>query len=234
MTQYQIDSNKLRAELRTLPRRTLLLIAERAIELVCLDQMGALLADIVQINVDPTDAHSNVSTIIAVQSLLGEVRSFHGTAMNGEFYEHVKTNGGGRREQSQGTDAFVAEFDRLTRRCVCASETANEPRVGDSSAHEVRECFELLFALLRYIDEGHDDVLAFADDGSSLDVGVNWRVVLPAYFQCLAKTEASSPEEFARAVDQVITDFAGHDLGRYMDAAHTVANAAQRIAMMNK
>lgn len=36
-------------------------------------------------------------------------------------------------------------------------------------------------------------------------------MVLPAYFKCLAETEAASPEEFACAVDQVIADFAGSD-----------------------
>lgn len=234
MTQHQIDSNTLRAELRALPRGTLLLIAERAVELASQDQLGALLGDIVQINADPTDASADDAATIEVPFLLDEVRSFHDAAMDGEFYEHVETNGGGRLEQSRGTDAFVAEFDRLMRRCVGASGADNEPRVGDCSAHEVRDAFELLLALLRHIDGGHDDVLAFADDGSSLDVGVNWRLVLPAYFKCLAETEAASPEEFARAVGQVIADFAEHDQARYIAAAHKVANDAQRIARRSK
>jgi hypothetical protein len=51
--------------------------------------------------------------------------------------------------------------------------------------------------------------------------------VLPAYFECLAETEASSPEEFARAVDAAIAAFAKYDRPRYMDAAHTAANDAQ-------
>ena len=104
----------------------------------------------------------------------------------------------------------------------------------DSFWHGLRNCFELLFALLRHIDEGNDDVLAFSDDGSSRDVGVNWRVVLPAYFKCLAETEATSPEEFARAVGQVISDFAGQDQARYIDAAYTAANDAQCIAMTSR
>ena len=226
MTQHQIDSNTLRAELRALPRGSLLMIAERAIELVTQHQLGALLGDIVQINVDPAD------TAIVAPSLLDEVRSFHDAAMNGEYYKHVEINNEGRRKQSAGTDAFIAEFDRLMRRCVGASEADNVPRVGDSSAHEVRDCFELLFALLHHIDEGNDDVLAFSGDGSSLDVGVNWRMVLPAYFECLAKTEASSPDEFVRAVDQAIAEFAEPERPRYMDAARTAANDAQRIALM--
>lgn len=234
MSQQQIDFNILRAELRALPRGSLLLIAERAVGLVVADELGALLGDIVQINRAPGNAGLDAPATDVVPSLLDEVRAFHDAGMAGKFYERVETNGGCRCEQSRGTDAFAAEFDRLMRRCVCASEAENEPRVGDTDAHEARECFELLFALLRHIDEGHDDMLFFADEGTSVDVGVNWRVVLPAYFKCLAETGAASPEEFARAVDQVITDFAGYDRRCYMDAARTAASVVQRIAMRRR
>jgi hypothetical protein len=171
---------------------------------------------------------------VVLQSLLNDVRSFYDVAKAGEFYEHVETYGRGGCGQSRGTDAFVAEFDRLTGRCVCASEVDITHRVTGGSGHDVRDSFELLFALLRHIDEGHDELLFFADEGSSLDVGVNWRVVLPAYFKCLAETEAASPEAFARAVDQVITDFAGYDRVRHMDAARVVANDAQRATMASR
>jgi len=32
---------------------------------------------------------------------------------------------------------------------------------------EAREAFDILFGLLRHIDEGHDDVIFFADEGRS-------------------------------------------------------------------
>lgn len=233
MTQHQFDSKSLRAELRALSRGTLLLIAERAIELVTKDQLVTLLGDIVQINVAPTDARSDAAARNGMTSLLDEVRSFHDAAVKGDYYEHVEIKSKGQREQSGGTDAFIAEFDRLTRKCIGALTADIEPGVSDSFAREVRDCFELLFVLLRHIDEGNDDVLAFSDDGSSLDVGVNWRMVLPAYFKCLAETEASSPEEFARTVDEAIAEFAEHDRSRYMDAARMAANEAQRSAIMS-
>jgi hypothetical protein len=75
MTRHQIDSNALRAELRALPRGTVLLVAERAIELVSFDYMGALLADIVQMNVEPTDARSDNPATVVGTSLLEEARS---------------------------------------------------------------------------------------------------------------------------------------------------------------
>ncbi len=234
MTQHQFDSKGLRAELRALPRGPLLLIAERAIELVSHDQLAALLGDIIQVNAyaTATDTNSVDAAPNGMALLLDEVRSFQYAAMDGEFYEHVEINNKGRREQSAGTDAFIAEFDRLMRKSVRAMAVGTEPGLRDGLGHGLRDCFELLFALLRHIDEGNDDVLFFADDGSSLDVGVNWRVVLPAYFACLARAEASSPEAFARAVDETIEEFAEHDRLRYVDAARAVANDAQRVAMM--
>ena len=228
MALHPIDFKSLRAELRALNRGSLLIIAERSIELLPATQLSALLGDFVQLTAQPAEAGN------APVSLLDEVRAFYDAAMDGKYYEHVEIGGEGRPQQSRGTDAFIAEFDRLMRNCVRVSEEDIEPAVPDNFWRGVRDCFELLFALLRHIDEGNDDVLAFADDGSSLDVGVNWRVVLPAYFECLAETEATSPEEFARAVGQVIADFAEHDRARYMDAAYTAANDAQRIAMTSR
>ena len=70
----------------------------------------------------------------------------------------------------------------------------------------MREAFDLLFALLRHIDACEDDVIFFADEGGSWQVGVSWKNVLPAYFRCLAET--AGPEEFAREVGAAIKDFA--------------------------
>src|SRR5471030_339457 len=129
---------------------------------------------------------------------------------------------GGNLNSPPGTDSFIADFERFTRKCIDA--------VGQGeSGSGVRESFELLFGLLRYIDEGNDNVLFFADDGSSSDVGVNWHVVLPAYFNCLAKT--STPEEFARTVNETIADFVSYDQPSYMNTAGNVASDEQRVAL---
>ena len=218
MPQHLIDSRNVRAELRALSRGSLLIIAERAAELVTADQLCTLLGDIVHLDADTPDTTCSASP---APTLLDEVRDFHDAAMAGEYYETVEINNRGRQEQSEGTDAFIAEFERLLRKCITAV---------DQDVHsQVRERFELLFGLLRHIDEGNDDVLFFADDGSSLNVGVNWRTALPAYFRCLAET--SSPEEFTRTVDEAIADFVSYDRPRYMDAACAVASDAQRVAL---
>lgn len=81
VTQQHIDSNGLRTELRALPRGSLLLIAERAIDLVTHDQLVVLLGDIVQIGVAPSDNSSDDAALIVRTSLLDQVRAFHHAAM---------------------------------------------------------------------------------------------------------------------------------------------------------
>lgn len=215
MTEPLIDFTAVRAELRALDRGTLLIIAELAIELMPAAQLSTLLSDYVRVETSPTEANH------VPVSLPDEVRVFYDTAMAGKYYETVEINNRSGQEQSEGTDAFIAEFHRLLQKCIQAAH--QEVPAG------LRESFEFLFGLLRHVDEGNDDVLFFADDGSSLDVGVNWCAALPAYFNCLAKT--SSPEEFARTVDKAVADFVDYDRPWYTDAARKVGSDVQRIAL---
>ena len=215
MTEPLIDFTAVRAELRALDRGALLIIAERAIELMPAAQLSTLLSDYVRVETSPTEANH------VPVSLPDEVRVFYDTAMAGKYYETVEINNRSGQEQSEGTDAFIAEFHRLLQKCIQAAH--QEVPAG------LRESFEFLFGLLRHVDEGNDDVLFFADDGSSLDVGVNWCAALPAYFNCLAKT--SSPEEFARTVDKAVMDFVDYDRPWYTDAARKVGSDVQRIAL---
>ena len=208
-----VDLEKLRRSLQSLNRGDLLVVAQRALELVPDAMLPVLLGDRVQIDA-PVDLGEEVT------SLLDAVRSFHATSMSGRYYEDFPVSARTCIEQSKGTDAFIAEFDRLVVRCV--RETEDGPRP------EVREAFELLFGLLRHIDECHDDVIFFADEGSSWNVGVPWRTVFPAYFRCLAVS--TTAEEFARTVDQEIMDFAGHDRSYFLSEALRAA-AAHRASL---
>ena len=106
-------------------------------------------------------------------------------------------------------------------KCVGASEKTPGP--------PLREAFELLFGLVRRIDKGRDDVVFFADEGGSWQVGVDWRAALPAYFRCLAAS--ASPEDFAREVGRAIGDFADHERPRHLTAARRVASAEQKAAL---
>lgn len=110
------------------------------------------------------------------------------------------------RPKRKGTKDFMAVLHRLVGRCIRASAKGRRA--------PVREAFELLFELLRRIDEAPDDVIFFADEAGSWQLGVDWRAALPAYFRCVADT--ASPEEFASAVDRTIANFADYERPRLL------------------
>ena len=116
MTEHLIDFTAVRAELRALNRGSLLIIAERAIELMPAAQLSTLLSDFVRLTAHPAEAGN------APVSLPDQVRAFYDAAMAGEYYEAVEINNRGRQEQSEGTDAFIAEFHRLLHKCIRAAD----------------------------------------------------------------------------------------------------------------
>ena len=214
MTKHPIDPERLVVALHRLNRERLLVIAERAVGLVPRARLRDLVENVVSLDaLAPTKASS--------AGVIKEVRQFHEAAVRGDYYESFNVNSKNYMDHSKGTEAFIAEFGRLMGKCVAAAR--KPPRAA------VRDAFEQLFALLRRIDEGEDDVIFFADEGGAWQVHVEWRTALPAYFACLA--EASSPEEFAREVDRAIGDFDDHERPRLMTAARRVATAEQKAAL---
>ncbi|SFM13362.1 hypothetical protein [Halopseudomonas yangmingensis] len=208
------DLTKLRKELRGLRRCDLLIIAERAGELVSKANLKPLLSDFMHVDVLVAPGTMPVP-------LIEEIQKFYSESCDGRYFEQFEANAKNYKEHSRGTDAFVAELDRLLRKCVQA--------VGRQPGASVREAFEFLFRLLRRIDEAPDDVVYFAEEAGSWQLGVNWQVVFPAYFRCLA--EMASPEEFARTIDQMIRAFAEHERPLHLRTAHQVASAAQQAAL---
>jgi hypothetical protein len=209
-----VDVEKLRVALRRMSRRNLLMVAERAIEIVPRAKIGALVGGMVRLDQLGEGKRG-------AAPLLDEVRKFHEASLRGEYYESFGVNSKNFMDKSEGTEAFIAEFERLVGKCVRAAEKGPRP--------PVREAFELLFALLRRIDEDPDSVVFFADEAGSWQVGVDWRETLPAYFHCLA--EGASGDDFAREVDRAITDFADYERPRHLTAARRVANAEQKAAL---
>ena len=208
------DLTELRTELRRLRRCDLLIIAERAAELVSKANLESLLSDFMHVDV-------LVVPETKPAPLIEEIQRFYSESCDGRYFEQFEANAKNYKEHSRGTDGFVAQLDRLLRKCVQA--------VGHQPDTSVREAFELLFRLLRRIDEAPDDVVYFAEEPGSWQLGVNWRVVFPAYFRCLA--ELASSEEFARTIDQMIRAFAEHERPLHLRTAHQVASAAQQAAL---
>lgn len=215
MTARPVDIEKLRVALCRLSREQLLDLAERAIELVPQAKVRLLVEGLIRIEDLAREARTGSG------ALLDEVRKFHQASVGGEYYESFNVNSKNFMQQSKGTETFIAEFDRLQRKCIRAAEKRPQPAV--------REAFELLFDLLRRIDHSPDDIVFFADEGGSWQVGVDWRTALAAYFRCLA--EGASGEDFAREVDRTIEDFAEHERPHHLAAARRVASAEQKAAL---
>ncbi len=172
MKRGAVDFEKLRVALRGVSRGRLMMIAERATELVPRAKLGRLVGDMIRL-----DALAEGERGAA--SLIDQVRKFHKAGMGGEYYNAFAVNSKNFMDESKGTEAFKAEFDRLLTQCIRATEKS--PRAP------LREAFELLFALLRRIDQDPDSVVFFADEAGSRQIGVNWRAALPAFFRSSPK-----------------------------------------------
>ena len=166
MTFDAIDREKLRVALRCMSRGNLLIVAERAIEIVPRTKLRVLVGDLVRIEELAQKARGPAS-------LLDEVRTFHDASLRGEHYESFNVNSKNYMDKSRGTERFIAEFDRLLGTCVRAA--AKGPRVP------VRDAFELLLALLRRTDEDSDSIVFVADEGGAWQVGVDWSAAFPYY-----------------------------------------------------
>ena len=156
--------------------------------------------------------------------LLAEVKAFEKASRAGDYYESFAVNSKNCSEVSSGTRAWIAECERLFGRCVAAT--------GKGNPGETCGAFEMLFALLQHIDKGMDDVVFFADEGGSWQVGVDWQKVLPAWFTCLSATV--EPDEYARRVVDVVDRFVKYDRDKHLTAAARKASAAQREALAEK
>ncbi len=209
-----VDAEKLRGALRRLTRRDLLVVLDRAL-----------------VHVPKHGIHEVVEGFIAFDQLvvtagkrtrvLDKVKAFDNASRRGEYYESFGVNSKNFMEKSEGTEEWIAECERLLEDVL--GLVAN----GDPS--EGRQAFELLFALLRRIDEGEDDIVFFADEGGSWQVGVDWLKVLPAYFRCLSAT--ADPEEYAQITNAMVKDFARHDAPKYMSRARGAATRDQKAAL---
>jgi hypothetical protein len=161
-----------------------------------------------------------VAGCAGAKNLLADVRAFDTASRAGKCYESFNVNSKNFMDKTTGTRAFIADCNRLLDRCG-----AQAPK-GDAA--EIREAIEIILGLVRYIDECNDDVIFFADEAGSWQVGVDWAKVLPAHFSCGSRT--MDPEEYARRVVEVVDEFDKH-CGKHLATARRFASASQRKAL---
>jgi hypothetical protein len=211
-----IDRSKLRAAVRRLGKDYAYLMLEDAIDQLAqaaLAQLFGPYIDVKTLRADDRDAPA--------ASLRASVEAFARASLAGEYFEPFDVDSRNFTQRSAGTLSWTAECRRLFERCARA----------DSSAvpTEIRGAFDVLFGLLDRLDEGQGDVVFFADEGGSWQVGVDWEVVLPAWFAPLSAT--AQPEEFARLVVERVRRHCSHRAAELLANAGRAATPAQRAAL---
>lgn len=214
MPKHPIDREKVRAVVRQLDGADLLVLLDRAIDLLPLSKLPKLVEDYAW----PKDLRSADAP---PADLLETIRGFHADSLRGKYREDFNVNSRNHMQKSKGTQRWIAECQRLLDLCVAAS------RGNDHGA--TRTAFELLFDLLVRIDDGDDDIVFFADEAGSWQVGVVWTTVMPAWFRTLAAT--TTPEEYASAVHAMISHFAHYQADELLPAARKAGNGEQQAAL---
>ena len=154
-------------------------------------------------------------------SLLTDVKVFEKASLAGEYYESFGVNSKNYTQESAGTSAWIAEYLRLLDRCVINAKKRNPA--------EVREAMDIFFGLLNHIDEGRDDVIFFADEGGSWQVGVDWPKVLPVWFKVLSAT--AEPEEYAERITALLSCHYSYGRDKMLAIARRTGTTHQRKAL---
>lgn len=215
MARTPIDRDRLRDFVRTLEEGDVLLLLERAIDLLPATKLPTLIRDYAR----PADLET---TKKAPRDLFTTVQRFYDDSLKGKYREDFNVNSKNFMKKSRGTQVWIAECGRLLDAAIDAS-TKEAPL-------EVRKAFELIFAMLAEIDDGNDRIVFFADEGGSWQVGVNWSRVIPAWTRTVAVT--AEPDEFAASVRSVIAAFAHWQAESLLAAALEHATPEQRKALL--
>jgi hypothetical protein len=219
MARKRIDWEALEPALRRLKKEELLQVLHRAYRELPASRVVSLFGEYVDLTTphSPTLARDDA----APHRLFKAVQKFHADSLAGQYYESFRVDSRNFMDKSEGTELWISECNQLFDKCVELS--------GKGHHAETRKAMDLLFELLHQIDSGSDDIIFFADEGGSWQVGVNGEKVLPAYFRSLAAV--AEPDEYAARVLEIIEERGSHDREKFLKAARRVANEAQRQAL---
>ena len=214
MAGQQIDRDKLRAAIRKLGDEYVFYMLDEAIDLL----PQTKLLKLVKSYIDPSNLYPDDK---AKGNILSDVKAFEKESLAGEYYEDFTVNYKNCMDNSTGTTAWIAECRRLLDRCVAQENKRDHA--------EVRQAFDIIFGLLDHIDECFDDVIFFADEGGSWQVGVDWEKVLPPWFRVLSAT--AEPEEYARRISDLLENHYNYGSKNMFAVAYKTATPAQRAAL---
>jgi len=212
----QIDRDKLRAEVRKLRSEYVFFMLNDAIELLPPAKLHKVVKKYFDLKRLRPDAEQ-----VTNPSLLTDVNRFEKASLAGEYYESFGVNSKNYTQQSAGTSAWIAEYLRLLDRCVTNTKKSNPA--------EVRKAMDILFGMLNHIDKCLDDVIFFADEGGSWQVGVDWVKVLPVWFKVLSAT--ATPEEYANRITALLSCHYSYGRDKMLAIARRTATPQQRKAL---
>jgi len=217
MAGQYIDRDKLRAAVRKMGTEYVFLMLDDAITLLPETKLRKLIAQYLNPHEFRPDSAKKAD-------LLADVKAFQKASLAGEYHQAFAVNSKNYTEKSSGTLAWIADCLRLLERRLAQSKK-EDPKT-------VCQAFEIIFSLLSKIDEGNDDILFFADEGGSWQVGVDREKVLPAWFRVLSAT--AGPSEYAQRITTLLQRH--HQYGRIkmLAAARKVATPAQRQALRER
>lgn len=211
MTGSEIDRAKLRAVLRKLDHESIYCMLDEAIDLLPKANLARLAkrhisAELLRPDAPPT-----------TRGILAETEAFARASRRGDYFESFNVNSKNWTQMSNGTRAWIGECTRLMDRCVLLAK-----RRGSQA--EPSAAFGLLFDLLRQIDLGEVDIVFFADEAGSWQVGIDWSEVLPAWFTCFAK-HAVDDETYEHRVAEVLDWFGQGERAATLTRARKVRDA---------
>ena len=212
----QIDRDKLRAEVRKLGNEYVFSMLDDAIELLPLVKLHKIAKKYLDLERLRPEAEQ-----VTKPSLFADVKRFEKAGLAGEYYESFAVNSKNYTQQCAGTSAWIAEYLRLLDRCLINAKNSNPA--------EVREAMDILFGLLNHLDEGHDDVIFFADEGGSWQVGVDWAKVLPVWFKVLSA--AGAPEEYANRITALLSCHYSYGSDKMLAIIRRTTKTHQRKAL---
>lgn len=213
MPPLKIDREKVRAAVRKLGDEYMFHMLDDAIDLLPPAKLNKLLGQYLDVTkLAPED--------LPKPGLLVEIEAFEKASRAGRYYESFDVNSKNHMQKSVGTRSWIADCRRLVSQCL---EATSMP------AADRREALDRIIGLLRHIDEGHDDIVFFADEGGSWQVGIDWAKVFPCWFSILAETTA--PEEYARRVVADVEEFESFRRDEHLATAERIGTPKHRAAL---
>jgi hypothetical protein len=210
----QIDRGKLRAAISKLGDESVFYMLDEALDLL----PQSKLLKLVKRYIDPSKLQSDDD---GQGNLLSDVKAFEKASLAGEYYESFAVNSKNFMEKSPGTRTWIAKCHQLLDRCVAQGKKGYP--------FEVRTAFDIIFGLLDHIDECLDDVIFFADEAGSWQVGIDWEKALPAWFRALSTTAA--PREYAGRITALLKHHYNYAGAKMLTIARKIATPEQRQAL---